>query len=280
MHPLTDEGGTAPGRTTNVAVRPGGSAAANPTAEPAVRLSQVTKDFGQTRALDNVDLVVPAGQMLAILGASGSGKSTLLRTLNGLVVPTSGTVHVLGCDVTSARGQQMRKLRCGVGFIFQQFGLVGRLTVMENVLSGALGRIRFPRAGVLAYPRQLRLEALAHLERVGLGDRAFQRSDTLSGGQQQRVAIARTLMQDPTVLLADEPVASLDPESSASVMSLLLEICQEKGLTVIASLHQVELARGWADRLVGMRHGQIVLDGRPKDLSSEDLMGIYRDVVR
>jgi phosphonate transport system ATP-binding protein len=133
---------------------------------------------------------------------------------------------------------------------------------------------------VLAYPRQLRLEALAHLERVGLGDRAFQRSDTLSGGQQQRVAIARTLMQDPTVLLADEPVASLDPESSASVMSLLLEICQEKGLTVIASLHQVELARGWADRLVGMRHGQIVLDGRPKDLSSEDLMGIYRDVVR
>jgi phosphonate transport system ATP-binding protein len=279
MHPLTDEGGTAPGWTTNVAVQPGGSAV-NPIAEPAVRLHQITKDFAETRALDAVDLTVPAGQMLAILGASGSGKSTLLRTLNGLVVPTSGTVHVLGCDVTTARGQQMRKLRCGVGFIFQQFGLVGRLTVMENVLSGALGRIRFPRAGVLAYPRQLRLDALAHLERVGLGDRAFQRSDTLSGGQQQRVAIARTLMQNPTVLLADEPVASLDPESSASVMSLLLEICQEKGLTVIASLHQVELARGWADRLVGMRHGQVVLDGRPKDLSSEDLMGIYRDVVR
>ena len=280
MHPLTREGGTTPGGTTNVVVRPGGSAAANLAAEPAVRLNQVTKDFAETRALDAVDLAVPAGQMLAILGASGSGKSTLLRTLNGLVVPTSGTVHVLGCDVTSARGQHMRGLRCGVGFIFQQFGLVGRLTVMENVLSGALGRIRFPRAGVLAYPRQLRLDALAHLERVGLGDRAFQRSDTLSGGQQQRVAIARTLMQNPTVLLADEPVASLDPESSASVMSLLLEICQEKGLTVIASLHQVELARGWADRLVGMRRGQIVLDGRPKDLSSEDLMGIYRDVVR
>ena len=279
MHPLT-EGGTTPGWTASEAAQPGGSAAANPTAEPAVRLHQVTKDFAETRALDAVDLAVPAGQMLAILGASGSGKSTLLRTLNGLVVPTSGTVNVLGCDVTTARGQQMRKLRCGVGFIFQQFGLVGRLSVMENVLSGALGRIRFPRAGVLAYPRQLRLDALAHLERVGLGDRAFQRSDTLSGGQQQRVAIARTLMQNPTVLLADEPVASLDPESSASVMSLLLEICQEKGLTVIASLHQVELARGWADRLVGMRHGQIVLDGRPKDLSSEDLMGIYRDVVR
>jgi phosphonate transport system ATP-binding protein len=279
MHPLVEEGGTAPGWTANAAVQPGGSAVLDPTAEPAVRLHQVTKDFAETRALDAVDLTVPAGQMLAILGSSGSGKSTLLRTLNGLVVPTSGKVHVLGCDVTSARGQQMRKLRCGVGFIFQQFGLVGRLTVLENVLSGALGRIRFPRAGVLAYPRRLRLDALGHLERVGLADRAFQRSDTLSGGQQQRVAIARTLMQNPTVLLADEPVASLDPETSASVMSLLLEICQEKGLTVITSLHQVELARGWADRLVGMRRGQIVLDGSPRDISEEALMGIYRGVV-
>ena len=279
MHPLTEEGGGAPGWTVNATARPGGSAVADPTAEPAVRLHQVTKDFAETRALDAVDLTVPAGQMVAILGSSGSGKSTLLRTLNGLVVPTSGHVHVLGCDVTRARGQQIRKLRCGVGFIFQQFGLVGRLTVMENVLSGALGRIRFPRAGVLAYPRQLRLDALGHLERVGLADRAFQRSDTLSGGQQQRVAIARTLMQNPTVLLADEPVASLDPETSASVMSLLLEICQEKGLTVITSLHQVELARGWADRLVGMREGRLVLDGSPRDISEEALMGIYRGVV-
>jgi phosphonate transport system ATP-binding protein len=280
MHPLTDEGGTAPGVTANAAVTPGGPAVSGQAAEPAVRLHQVTKDFAQTRALDAVDLTVPAGQLVAILGASGSGKSTLLRTLNGLVAPTSGNVRVLGCDVTSARGRQMRALRCGVGFIFQQFGLVGRLSVMENVLSGALGRIRFPRAGVLSYPRALRLDALAHLERVGLADRAFQRSDTLSGGQQQRVAIARTLMQRPTVLLADEPVASLDPETSAAVMSLLLEICQEKGLTVITSLHQVELARGWADRLVGMRDGRVVLDASPRDVSGEEVMEIYRGVVR
>jgi phosphonate transport system ATP-binding protein len=280
MHPLTDEGGTAPGVTANAAVTPGGPAVSGKTAGPAVRLHQVTKDFAETRALDAVDLTVPAGQMVAILGASGSGKSTLLRTLNGLVAPTSGNVRVLGCDVTRARGRQMRELRCGVGFIFQQFGLVGRLSVMENVLSGALGRIKFPRAGVLSYPRTLRLDALAHLERVGLADRAFQRSDTLSGGQQQRVAIARTLMQRPTVLLADEPVASLDPETSASVMSLLLEICQEKGLTVITSLHQVELARGWADRLVGMRDGRIVLDASPRDVSGEEVMEIYRGVVR
>ena len=270
MQPVTDKNATS-GRPDATSGRPG-----RPDGGPAVRVEQVTKDFGQTVALDKVDLTVPAGQMLALLGPSGSGKSTLLRTLNGLVAPTAGTVRVLGCDVTSAHGRQMRQLRRGVGFIFQQFGLVGRLTVIENVLSGALGRIRFPRAGVLAYPRSLRLEALAHLERVGMDSRAFQRSDTLSGGQQQRVAIARTLMQQPTLLLADEPVASLDPETATSVMTLLLEICQEQHLTVIASLHQVELARGWADRLVGLRDGRTVLDASPQDVSSEEIMEIYR----
>src|ERR1700761_768870 len=159
MHPLTDEGGTVPGWTANEGVQPGGPASAEKTAEAAVRLHQVTKDFAETRALDAVDLTVPRGQMLAILGASGSGKSTLLRTLNGLVVPTSGTVEVLDTDVTKARSRQMRQLRTGVGFIFQQFGLVGRLSVMENVLSGELRRIRFPRAGGRAYPRPPRPEA-------------------------------------------------------------------------------------------------------------------------
>jgi phosphonate transport system ATP-binding protein len=255
---------------------PGSPAAGSAVGGPAVKVEQLTKVFGQTTALDRVDLEVPGGQMLAILGLSGSGKSTLLRTLNGLVAPTSGSVHVLGCDVGHAHGVQMRALRRQVGFIFQQFGLVGRLTVLENVLSGALGRIRFPRFGVMSYPRSLRLEALAHLERVGLDERAFQRSDTLSGGQQQRVAIARTLMQQPVLLLADEPVASLDPESSASVMELLLRICQEDHLTVIASLHQVELARGWADRMVGLRDGRVVLDARPQDVTSDAVMEIYR----
>jgi phosphonate transport system ATP-binding protein len=254
----------------------GWSAAPEAAGHPAVQVQQLTRVFGSTTALDRVDLEVPSGQMLAILGLSGSGKSTLLRTLNGLVPPTSGTVHVLGCDVGHAHGAQMRALRRRVGFIFQQFGLVGRLTVLENVLSGALGRIRFPRFGVLSYPRSLRLEALAHLERVGLDDRAFQRSDTLSGGQQQRAAIARTLMQQPTLLLADEPVASLDPESSAAVMELLLRICQEEHLTVIASLHQVDLARGWADRMVGLRDGRVVLDARPQDVTSDGIMEIYR----
>jgi phosphonate transport system ATP-binding protein len=255
---------------------PGRPAAGTAAGGPAVQVDELTRVFGPTTALDRVSLEVPAGQMLAILGLSGSGKSTLLRTLNGLVAPTSGTVHVLGCDVGHAHGVEMRELRRQVGFIFQQFGLVGRVTVLENVLSGALGRIRFPRFGVLSYPRSLRLEALSHLERVGLDDRAFQRADTLSGGQQQRVAIARTLMQQPVLLLADEPVASLDPESSAAVMELLLRICQEEHLTVIASLHQVELARGWADRMVGLRDGRVVLDTRPQDITSDELMEIYR----
>ena len=242
----------------------------------AVHIQGLTKSFGSTIALDNLDLDVPIGQMLVVLGLSGSGKSTLLRSLNGLVPPSAGQVEVLGCDVLNARGKELRELRHQVGFIFQQFGLVGRVTVMENVLSGALGRIRFPRFGVLAYPKRLRVEAMENLERVGLGDKAFQRADTLSGGQQQRVAIARTLMQRPVMVLADEPVASLDPESSASVMNLLLRICQEDHLTVISSLHQVELALGWADRLVGLRDGKIVLDTPASETNQATLMEIYK----
>ena len=258
-----------------------GAAAAPGRAEhgPVVRLRALSKHFGSTVALSRVDLEVPKGQMLAILGLSGSGKSTLLRTLNGLVHPTEGSAEVLGVEVAAVRGRELRSLRRQVGFIFQQFGLVGRASVMENVLSGALGRLRFPRFGVLAYPRALRLEALSHLERVGLADRAFQRADTLSGGQQQRVAIARTLMQQPTVLLADEPVASLDPESASSVMAVLLRICQEEHLTVITSLHQVDLARGWADRLVGLRDGEVVLDAPTGAITADQVMEIYRRVT-
>lgn len=254
--------------TTSATTPPGG--------KPVVRLAGVRKSFGTTTALGGVDLEVPAGQTLAVLGLSGSGKSTLLRCVNGLVSPTSGSVEVLGCDVVRARGSELRQLRRQVGFIFQQFGLVGRLSVMENVLSGALGRVSFPRFGVLSYPRRLRVEALGYLDRVGLAGQAFQRADTLSGGQQQRVAIARTLMQRPSLLLADEPVASLDPESSASVMALMLRICRDEHLTVIASLHQVELALGWADRMVGLRDGDIVLDADAAGITQSAVMEIYR----
>jgi phosphonate transport system ATP-binding protein len=249
------------------------------TAGDVVQCEHLSKRFASTLALDNVDLSVQAGQMVAVLGLSGSGKSTLLRSFNGLVSPSEGRVTVLGCEVTSANSAELRALRRQVGFIFQQFGLVGRICVLENVLAGALGRVKFPRFGVLSYPKSLRLEALGHLDRVGLAGRAFQRADTLSGGQQQRVAIARALMQRPVLLLADEPVASLDPESSAAVMELMLRISREDNLTVIASLHQVELARGWADRLVGLRDGRVVADAKPGDMTESMLIEIYRRVA-
>ena len=249
------------------------------TTSPAVRIAGVTKVFANgTRAVDGIDLEVPAGQMLVLLGLSGSGKSTLLRVLNGLHTPTDGSVEVLGTDVTAASRRELRALRRRVGFVFQQFNLVGRSTCLENVLTGALGRVRGPRFGVLGYPKAMRAEALTHLDRVGLADRAFQRTDTLSGGQQQRIAIARALMQGPEVMLADEPVASLDPESSAQVMDVLFRICLEDRLTVICSLHQVELALGWANRVVGLRDGQKVLDRETSGLDNETVMQVYRRV--
>lgn len=247
-------------------------------ASPVVRLRDVRKEFdgGRVVALDGVSLDVNGGELTVIIGLSGSGKSTLLRHLNKLHVPTSGRVEVLGHDVPSARGRELRELRRDVGFIFQQFNIVGRLTCLENVLSGALGRLRGPRYGVLSYSKSMRREALECLDRVGLADRAFQRTDTLSGGQQQRVAIARTIMQKPKIVLADEPVASLDPEISGQVMDVLFRVCSEENLSVICSLHQVDLALGWATRLIGLRDGQLVLDKPAQGLSTEDAMAVYQ----
>jgi len=248
--------------------------------DPVVRVSEVSKQFPNgPLALDRVSLDVPKGQLLSLIGLSGSGKSTLLRHLNGLHQPTGGEVEVFGTDVTRARRGELRELRRNVGFVFQSFGLVGRLTCIENVLSGALGRLRAPRFGVVSYSKSLRREALEHLDRVGLADRAFQRSDTLSGGQQQRVAIARTLMQRPSLMLADEPVASLDPESSAQVMDVLFRIVVEDRMTVICTLHQVELAMGWAQRIVGLRDGRVVLDQQVDDLDQQAVMDVYQRVT-
>jgi len=253
-----------------------------PHADPAatvVALEGITKHFGSTVALDDASLTVARGEVVVLLGLSGSGKSTLLRHVDGLERPTSGTVRVLGREVTRLTGRALRELRSEVGFIFQQFELVPSLTVLENVLTGSLAAVRGPRLGLWSYGRAAKVEALARLERVGLLDRAYQRADTLSGGQQQRVAIARALMQRPQVLLADEPVASLDPESSDQVMALIREIAADEGLTVICSLHQVDLALSWADRIVGLRHGQVVLDTATEGLSKAQVMEIYGRVA-
>lgn len=249
------------------------------TANPVVKLDKVSKRFATgTLALNEVDLVVPRGQLLSLVGLSGSGKSTLLRIINGLHKPTSGEAVVMGCNVGQASPKDLRPVRRNIGFVFQQFGLVGRQTCLENVLNGALGRLRGPKLGLISFSKTLRREAFVHLERVGLENQAYQRTDTLSGGQMQRVAIARSLMQQPVMLLADEPVASLDPESSAQVLEVLLRISIEEKMTVIVSLHQVELAIGWADRIVGLSGGQVVLDRPASGLSQEDVMDVYRSV--
>ena len=245
-----------------------------------IRVENLTKQFDTgTVALDDVSLTVPKGQMMALIGLSGSGKSTLMRHLNGLTLPTSGDVYVLDTHVNQASKRELRAVRHQVGFIFQQFGLVGRLTAIENVLSGALGSLRGPRFGVASYPMALRKKAMEHLDRVGLAEYAFQRADTLSGGQMQRTAIARSLMQNPSIMLADEPVASLDPESSAQVMDIMLRIAKEENLTVVVTLHQVELAMGWADRIVGLRDGVVVLDDEPKKLGKKKVMEVYQRVA-
>ena len=244
-----------------------------------VEVTDLTKTFdnGRVTALNKVSFAVPEGDLTVVIGLSGSGKSTLLRHLNGMHEPSGGSVRVLDRDVASLKGKALRELRREIGFVFQSFNIVGRVTCLENVLSGALGRLRGPRYGVLSYSKALRREALEQLDRVGLADRAFQRTDTLSGGQQQRVAIARTLMQKPRIVLADEPVASLDPEISGQVMDVLFRSCVEDRITVICSLHQVDLARGWANRLIGLRDGELVLDTRvDSELDQQVVMDVYQ----
>ncbi|VFA91362.1 Phosphate-import ATP-binding protein PhnC [Nocardia farcinica] len=245
-------------------------------AEVVLHAEAVTKRFGATLALDAVSMTVHRSELVVLLGLSGSGKSTLLRCFNGLHPVTSGAVTVAGTRVDTAPRATVRALRRDIGFVFQQFNLVGRLSCLDNVLLGGLARLRLPRYGALTYPKRMRAEAVAHLDRVGLADLAHRRTDTLSGGQQQRVAIARTLMQRPRLVLADEPVASLDPENAGVVMDLLFRICLEDNLTVVCTLHQVDLALGWAHRVIGLRDGRKVFDRPAAGLSRDEVMAIYQ----
>ena len=225
-----------------------------------VQVAELSKKFPNgPLALNQVSLEVPKGQLLSLIGLSGSGKSTLLRHLNGLIQPTAGTVNVLDTNVVAAGRRELRALRREVGFVFQAFGLVGRLTALENVLSGALGRLNGPRFGTLMYPKTLRREALENLDRVGLGDQVFQRSDTLSGGQQQRVAIARAYALNPQVLLMDEPCGALDAQTRVVMQEELVKLARKNPRTVLFITHAVEEAVYLADRVVVMtsRPGKI-----------------------
>jgi phosphonate transport system ATP-binding protein len=227
-------------------------------------------------ALKSISLTVPAGQFVCIIGRSGAGKSTLLRTLNGLVTPTSGTIVVDGTTVTGVSGRARQKLQTRIGFIFQEFNLVERLSVLKNVLAGRLGH-RDPITSTLHwFGTEDREIALRALERVNLAHKANQRADSLSGGEKQRVAIARALTQEPVAVLADEPVASLDPELAWSVMSDLKRTAAESGIVTLVNIHDVNLARVFADRIIGIAGGQVAFDGPPTELDEDALKRVYQ----
>jgi phosphonate transport system ATP-binding protein len=215
--------------------------------------------------------------MVALVGASGSGKSTLLRNMNGLQQAEQGLVEIFGSplQIDGKLHSKARQLRSQVGFIFQQFNLVNRLTVLENVLVGNLSQVSMMRSLIRSFNKQEKLRALTALERVGILNQAYKRASTLSGGQQQRVAIARCLMQGAKIILADEPIASLDPESARKVMELLTHLNKEQGITIITSLHQVQVVRRYYERAIALRDGAVQFDGHIKDLDDQQLNNIY-----
>ncbi len=227
------------------------------------------------KALDNVSFEVPDGQFVALIGLSGSGKSTLLRCINRLVEPTAGRIIWNGLDVTAVSAEEILLVRRRIGMIFQQFNLVKRSKVITNVLAGRLGYIN-PAFSLFNYfPSTDKEKALMNLERVGIRNQAYKRATALSGGQQQRVAIARALMQDPELMLADEPVASLDPATSHGVMKYLEVLNKEDGLTVVASLHFLSLARTYADRVIALKDGKLEFDGPPSEIDNDRFREIY-----
>jgi len=241
-----------------------------------LRLVGLTKKYKTgDLALKGINLEVPDGQVMALIGPSGAGKSTLIRCINRLVEPTSGSVSLNDLELTTLNQGKLRKARRRMGMIFQEYALVERLTVMENVLSGRLGYVSFWRSYFRKFPQSDIDEAFRLLERVGLDHMCDKRADELSGGQRQRVGICRALAQDPELLLVDEPTASLDPKTSRQIMRLICELCEERGLAAIINIHDVLLAQMFSQRVVGLELGSIVYDGPPNGLTPEVLTDIY-----
>ncbi len=245
-------------------------------------LEGVSRRFGEVSAVSGVTLDVAPGSFVGVIGRSGAGKSTLLRMINRLLDPSEGRLGYDGKDVTALKGRDLRLWRARAAMIFQQFNLVGRLDVFTNVLMGRLARVPTWRAGLQLWSDEDKAIALSALEQFDIANLAAQRADQLSGGQQQRVAIARALVQEPDIILADEPVASLDPRNTKVVMDALLRINKHYGITVLCNLHSLDLARTYCDRLVGMAAGRIVFDAAPDALTdavARDLYGLEADEV-
>ena len=238
-------------------------------------IENLTKSFGHTKAVDSVSLSIPAGQFVGIIGRSGAGKSTLLRMVNRLAEPTEGRILWNGEDVTTLRGMELREWRRRCAMIFQQFNLAGRLDVLTNVLMGRLATTPGWRSMLKLWGDDDRAIALAALEQFDIANLSAQRADQLSGGQQQRVAICRALVQEPDLLLADEPIASLDPRNTRIVMDSLLRINKHFGITVVCNLHSLDLARSYCDRLIGMAQGRVVFDDVPAALTEHVARELY-----
>ncbi len=240
-----------------------------------LELRGVTRRFGQKIAVDNVSMAIPEGQMVGIIGRSGAGKSTVLRMINRLAETSNGTIHFLGKEISGLGGSSLREWRRDCAMIFQQFNLVPRLDVLTNVLLGRLNHRSTLLSVLNMFTREERIDAIRALERLGIEQAAMQQAGTLSGGQQQRVAIARALMQKPKMLLADEPIASLDPMNAKIVMDALADINSREGITVITNLHTLDTARQYCGRIIGMAQGVVVFDGSPAELNDDAVRTIY-----
>jgi phosphonate transport system ATP-binding protein len=240
-----------------------------------LEFANVTRRFGDKTAVSDFTLKIPSGQMVGVIGRSGAGKSTLLRMINRLVEPTEGTIAFHDLDVTALSGAQLRAWRSDCAMIFQQFNLVPRLDVLTNVLLGRLNGRSTLSSLLNTFTHEERRDAVRALDRLDIAGTALQRAGTLSGGQQQRVAIARALMQDPKIILADEPIASLDPRNAKIVMDSLRAINEQQGITVITNLHTLDTARHYCARIIGMSAGRVVFDGTPDELTEEAARAIY-----
>ena len=241
-----------------------------------LRISHLVKRYGNNPpVLKDLELEVPGESVTSIIGASGAGKSTLLRCINRLVEPTSGSIELNDVEITTLKREELRRTRRRIGMIFQGFNLVDRLSVMENVQCGRLGYIPYWRAALRRYPQEDIDRAFHLMERVGIAQYASKRADELSGGERQRVGVVRALMQDPEILLADEPTASLDPVTSRQIMELLQKLAAELHLPVLINIHNVGEAREFTERIVGMRFGKLIFDGKPEDLDETAMDAVY-----
>ena len=241
-----------------------------------LKMEHIEKVYGnQVRALTDINLEVSEGEFVAIIGPSGSGKSTLLRTINQLVVPSGGQVYIDGEEVTGASGKKLRLLRRKVGMIFQHYNLVHRLSVMQNVLHGRLGYMSAMDGMLGNYTEADKRKAIGLLQEIEMGDRLYTRTSDLSGGQKQRVGIARAIMQEPKLLLCDEPIASLDPNASKIIMDLIYQMTQRRNISCIVNLHQMDVAMRYATRIIGLAKGEMVFDGPPQQLNNAVIEKIY-----